>query len=102
MFVLLYTLSVQLSAQAFIVGDSARMDVHVDLFSWRDAEGTATIDDVIDKEMKTLHHAEAPNFGFDKATYWFRLELKNKTQKVDWLLEIPFAPLDRVDFYESD
>ncbi|RAW02759.1 sensor histidine kinase [Pseudochryseolinea flava] len=102
LFILFIAFSFQASAQAFIVGDSARMDVHDDLFYWRDSKGTATIQEVVGQEMKTLRHSEAPNFGFDKATYWFRLEIKNKTQKEDWLLEVPFAPLDRVDFYESD
>jgi two-component system, sensor histidine kinase LadS len=40
------------------------------------------------------------NFGYQKSTYWFKIELKNEANFLrTWLLEIDYPILDYVDFY---
>ncbi|MEZ5505633.1 MAG: 7TM diverse intracellular signaling domain-containing protein [Gammaproteobacteria bacterium] len=48
------------------------------------------------------HHTRqaTPSFGFDPAPYWLRLPLRNDTaQSQQWLLEIDYPVLDRIDAY---
>src|SRR6185436_16741318 len=53
--------------------------------------------------MRTLDSTASPNFGFNRFLHWFKLDIKNNSKNKDWLLEVPFAPLDQVDFYvQSD
>jgi signal transduction histidine kinase len=43
-----------------------------------------------------------PNFGYTSSAYWLRLPLsRTSTAPTDWLIEIPYAQLDQVDFYSS-
>ena len=43
------------------------------------------------------------NFGFSKSAYWLRLELQNNSaQAIDRLLEISYARLSSVQFYQPD
>jgi two-component system, sensor histidine kinase LadS len=40
------------------------------------------------------------NFGYQKSTYWFKIDLKNEANFLrTWLLEIDYPILDYVDFY---
>jgi two-component system, sensor histidine kinase LadS len=42
---------------------------------------------------------KSPSYGFDRRTHWFKFEVTNKSTEPDWRMEIPYAPLDRIDFY---
>jgi signal transduction histidine kinase len=42
------------------------------------------------------------SFGFDRGSHWFSLTLNNTSQRPDWLLEVAYAPLDRVTLYYPD
>lgn len=45
----------------------------------------------------------APSFGFTPSAYWLKLTLQREAGVgSDWLLEIPYAKLDLVDFYPSN
>jgi len=41
------------------------------------------------------------NFGYRNAAIWLKLRLRNETARPDWLLEVAFPSLDRVECYES-
>jgi signal transduction histidine kinase len=44
-----------------------------------------------------------PSFGFSTSAYWFRLTLQREPgAAAEWLLEIPNAKLDQIDFYPSN
>lgn len=68
----------------------------------RDAEGRFTIENIAAADMQPVDSTTSPSFGFDRAPYWFRLELTNASHEPEWLLEINFSPLDRVEFYIQD
>jgi signal transduction histidine kinase len=65
----------------------------------RDETNSLTIEDIARQKLRTVPDDKSPNFGFDRTTYWFRVDLLNHTDHEDWLLEIDFAPLDSIDFY---
>jgi hypothetical protein len=60
---------------------------------WRDAADTVTIGDVSNLDFKKIEGSGIPNFGFDRAAYWFKMEITNHAADTAWLLEIDFAPL---------
>lgn len=65
-----------------------------------DESDTLGIDEVSQLDFTTLPNAgKAPGLGFDRRTHWFKIQLVNKSQQPDWHLEIPYAPLDRIDLY---
>ena len=41
----------------------------------------------------------APNIAFDRSAHWFKIDITNKLETTQWLLEIAYAPLDQIDFY---
>lgn len=98
---LLFFSVIHVTAKEITLSDSTtRRDVHDGISFLRDAGGALTIDEV--PTMRFEEVAGIPNFGFDNATYWFRLEIQNHAHVTDWLLEIPFAPLDNVSLFELD
>ena len=45
----------------------------------------------------------APSFGFTPSAYWLRFTLQREPDSpAHWLLEIPYAKLDQLDFYPSN
>ena len=82
--------------------ESRRVEVGNRMGYWRDTQDTVTIENINAVNFNTLKKEGVPNFGFDYSAYWFKMEVSNKTAETAWLLEIDFAPLDRVDFYVQD
>lgn len=96
LFILISTLA---TAQDVELANGQRMDVLGHVRYLRDASNSLTIDEVRNLPFKQGSPDQAPNFGFDRHTYWFRVDIRNKTDLEDWLLEIDFAPLDSIDFF---
>jgi len=40
-----------------------------------------------------------PGYGYTNSAYWLKLEILADELKEDWLLEIAYAPLDRINVY---
>lgn len=65
-----------------------------------DESGELTFDEVRGMAFSPLPNADkVPGFGFDRRAYWFRVQLKNESKESEWRMEIPYAPLDRIDLY---
>jgi two-component system, sensor histidine kinase LadS len=89
-------------AQHLVLTDSGRVVIGTRMLYWRDAVDTLTVKDVDNIKFQAITRGSVPNFGFDYAPYWFKMEIGNQSHYEDWLLEIDFAPLDQVDFYMFD
>jgi two-component system, sensor histidine kinase LadS len=87
------------SAQQIRLVDKGRIEVEGRMHYLVDRKGDLTIDDVVRTPMRQLDTTASPNFGFNRFVHWFKLDVKNNSSNKDWILEIPFAPLDQVDFY---
>ncbi|MBI3218923.1 MAG: sensor histidine kinase [Bacteroidetes bacterium] len=68
----------------------------------RDVKNKLTIRDVSHLKFDSLHAQRAPSFGFDKATHWFRIKIRNRSGIPDWLVEIAYPPLDSIDLFYQD
>jgi len=69
-----------------------------------DKEKILTIEDVYsgayrNKFMKS--NKDAPNFGASRSAFWIKFALKQNTD-IDWLLEMGFPYLDKIDLYYKD
>jgi len=95
-FMLVSTLA---NAQDVELNNGQRMDVLGRVHYLRDASNALTIEQVQNMAFKQGSPDHAPNFGFDRNTYWFRVDIRNNTAMADWLMEIDFAPLDSIDFF---
>jgi signal transduction histidine kinase len=91
--------SFQVFPQTIRLDDSGHFEVKGNIGHWRDATHKLTLDDVKNIKFDSLPVTKSPNFGFDRATHWFKLNITNESKNQDWLLEIAYAPLDIIDFY---
>jgi signal transduction histidine kinase len=91
--------SLHLCGQPVLLGDEGQVDVNGNLLFLRDGSGRLTIEDVRGREFETFEPSSSPNFGFDRAPFWFRVTLKNTSRFHEWLLEVAYAPLDEIDIY---
>ena len=84
--------------QSIELKDHDRIDIKQGIRHLRDIKGTCTFEDILKTGMP-VQKERVLNYGFDHAVHWVSFELSNNSPNEDWLLEIPFAPLDQVDFY---
>ena len=88
--------------QTVILTNEGRVDVGDQLQYWKDETGKLTLEEIKLLELKKSHHTGAPNFGFDRAAYWFKIDVSNHSNDPHWLLEVTYSPLDHVDFYTQE
>ena len=68
---------------------------------YEDASGQLTLADMLSPNAPLFKPSkqEQLSFGFSRSAYWVRFSLQNTTPTVnDWLLEIPYPPLDVVEY----
>ncbi|MEO7988027.1 MAG: sensor histidine kinase [Chryseolinea sp.] len=94
-----FLLSIAVSAQQLRLIEKGRIEVEGRMQHLVDKTGNLSLEQVQALPMRTLDSTASPNFGFNRFVHWFKLDIKNNSNNKDWLLEIPFAPLDQVDFY---
>ncbi len=70
---------------------------------WRSADSVSHIQQALQAEFSPRDFSKSNSLGFDNAAHWFRFTVKN-TENVaqNLLLEVAYAPLDRIDFFQSD
>jgi PAS domain S-box-containing protein len=70
-----------------------------------DEDGRLTLDDVLKPSVQATFQSipqtgHGANFGFTSAAIWLRIRLRvAPTAPGDWLLELAYPPLDRVDLF---
>lgn len=87
-------------AQTITLTNTGQCEVKGHLSYLRDDTDTVSLQGIQHARMQRLPDPyRSPSFGFDRASYWFRFEVTNQSNRTEWLMEIPYAPLDRVDIY---
>ena len=70
-----------------------------------DKDGRLTLDDILKPSMQAAFRpvpqtGHGANFGFTSSAVWLRIPLKAAPSAApDWLLELAYPPLDRVDLF---
>ena len=78
---------------------TGKVDVNGQLLYFRDDTNTRTLDEVRSIPFSPPDATSSPNIGFDRSAHWFKLEIENHSELVEWLLEVAYAPLDQIDFF---
>lgn len=90
--------------QKLVLTEEGRVEVNGSMLYWRDNTKGIPFEKIKTLNFLPLHSTKSPNFGFDRAAaFWFKFDVTNESSKSDWLLEVAYAPLDKIDlFIESD
>jgi len=89
------------TSQALLLTEGGHVPVKSNMLFWRDETGQLTLRDIETKTMQPVPGHESPGFGFDRAVYWFRLDVENVSREANWLVEVNYSPLDRVDVFSQ-
>ena len=68
----------------------------------KDGTHKLSLERVLQSRFTPLNPERVPSFGFDTATYWFKLDIKNSSTSVNRFLEVAYAPLDEVEVFFRD
>ena len=68
----------------------------------KDKEHRLSLAEVLKSNFIPLKAEQVPSFGFDGATHWFKLNIKNPGDQIVWFLEVGYAPLDEVQIFFKD
>jgi signal transduction histidine kinase len=102
LFILLITGCLPATSQQQIhLTDGGKIDVNGQLSYLRDTSRALTFDDVRTMSFQPPSSKYSPNIGFDRSAHWFKLDITNESQATEWLLEVAYSPLDRIDIYVS-
>jgi signal transduction histidine kinase len=87
-------------SQKVILSDEGMTEVKGHMSHFKDEAGTLTFEDIRSKEFESVENSlRPPSYGFDRNIHWFRFEIGNESEEKNWRMEIPYAPLDQIDFY---
>jgi len=89
-------------SQLLLLTKDGYLPVKSNLVYWRDDTGKLTLQDMQTKKMEAVPGNESPGFGFDRAVYWFRMDVENASTETNWLVEVNYSPLDRVDLFAQN
>ena len=81
-------------------------DVYKQLYTFEDINGTVNFEDVLDSNSSIpfqINSEElAPNLGFTKSNFWFKLKLKNSSNAKSLILEFPYPFFNKLVLYIPD
>jgi len=83
------------ASEAFIGGKLAYLE---------DASGELTIEKIVDGgdsvAFKAYEEPDAsPNFGLNPSVHWFKVQIENLAETVQWVVEVDYSMLDTITFY---
>ena len=67
-----------------------------------DTAGTLTIEKILEDSQAVKFESvggEAPNFGFNPSVFWFKVQVENLAETVQWVVEVDYSMLDTIVFY---
>ncbi|HEY5745732.1 MAG TPA: 7TM diverse intracellular signaling domain-containing protein [Chryseolinea sp.] len=89
------------TSQSLLLTEGGHVPVKSNMQYWRDETGQLTLQDIEIKTLRPVPGNESPGFGFDRAVYWFRVDVENVSKQENWLVEVNYSPLDRVDLFSQ-
>jgi two-component system, sensor histidine kinase LadS len=89
------------SSHQIVLDKQEEVEVSGKVYCLRDENGKLSIDEAAVAQFNSVNADVVPSLGFDKATYWFKLVISNRSAS-QWLMELSYAPLDEVELYLFD
>ncbi len=102
------TVWAQSPGEPLTIGKGERYELSRHFEYLEDAGGQLTLDQILQSERQAAFRPLAQsgsgaNFGLTASAIWLRVRLMTPAQgPADWLLEVAFAPLNRIDLYMPD
>lgn len=102
--IILFTFTITLGWSQVTLTNSGITEVGGQMNHYSDPDGKLSFNEIQSVEFTHLSNPDkAPSYGFDPHAHWFRFTVTNESDERNWRMEIPYAPLDQIDFYlESD
>src|SRR5690606_5254098 len=98
--ILLSWCRLQANGQVIALTGSGKAEALGQMTHFVDETDTMSVSTVRQMNFEPLPDSEkSPGLGFVRRTHWFRMEVANQSDQSEWNLEIPYAPLDRIDVY---
>jgi PAS domain S-box-containing protein len=89
-------------AAPLALGDATHVALAPHVAWFEDASGRLRLADVLQRQARfePLHRGPSANFGLTGSAIWLRVELRaDAVSDPDWLLELAYPPLDRIEVY---
>ena len=96
------------AAPELTIGDAPRYPLQPAFSFLEDAGGSLTLDDILQPAQQARFQplrqsGPGTNFGLTRSAIWLKAQLRVPTGAPgDWLLEVAYPPLDRVEVYSRD
>ena len=92
------------SVKATIDAGSSESSIAGKLAYLEDANGDLTIEKIVDGGDAISFKAyekpdESPNFGLNPSVHWFKVQIENLAETVQWVVEVDYSMLDTITFY---
>lgn len=98
--ILLSWCGLQANGQVIALTNSGKEEVLGRMSHFVDETDTLSVATIRQLNFQPLPDPDrSPGLGFDRRTHWFRMQVRNDSDQSEWNLEIPYAPLDRIDVY---
>lgn len=99
LFITFITASLVVRAQSVELAGFGRIEVNGELGYFNDGTQKLTFEEVTKKTFSPPLSEYSPNIGFDRSAHWFKMNITNRLESTDWLMEVAYAPLDEIEFY---
>lgn len=90
------------------IGSADRYELSTAFTYLEDQSGRLTLDDILKPDAQAAFHplpqgGMGENFGLTRSAIWLRMQLNaDPSSAPDWVLEIEYPPLDRIELYSPD
>lgn len=92
------------SVKAVIAAGTSEASIGGQIAYLEDPTGELTIDKIIEggEGIKFIPYEkpqESPNFGLSPSVHWFKVQIENLAETVQWVVEVDYSMLDTITFY---
>ena len=90
--------------KAVIAEGTSEASLNLGVAYYEDVNGELTIEKLVDGSANVEFLArdnreETPNFGLNPSIFWFKVQIENLAETVQWVVEVDYSMLDTITFY---
>ena len=91
-------------AKAVIAEGASEASLNLGVAYFEDVNGELTIEKLVDGSANVEfltkdNREETPNFGLNPSVFWFKVQIENLAETVQWVVEVDYSMLDTITFY---
>ena len=90
--------------KAVIAEGVSEASLNLGVAYFEDVNGELTIEKLVDGSANVEfltkdNREETPNFGLNPSVFWFKVQIENLAETVQWVVEVDYSMLDTITFY---